>query len=159
MLRAKKKQYGVGDVARQKVGAPALPIAKNIVKHFLIGTTTEAAKKLRGAWRRPGARVEKRNFNFARGEGVVNDRQISDDHTEKSKTHTRFKYGQRPRRGIVGSDVSVPESEESLAAQIEHFSKRNFFIGQRHVFAEPVLHAGKSKNQANRPTAQQHNQR
>src|ERR1039458_913020 len=45
VLRPEEKQHRIGNVTRQEVGAPALPVAKNFVEHSLFGTAAQAAQK------------------------------------------------------------------------------------------------------------------
>jgi len=159
MLRAEVKQHGIGNVARQQVGAPALPVAKNLVEHGLFGTAPQPPQKLSGARRRPGPRIEQRNLNLARGKGIVDNRQISDHNSEEREAHARFHHGEGAGGSVVGRDVSVAQREESFATKIDDFPERDFFIAQRQMFAQSVLHAGESKNQAERPKTHQWNQR
>ena len=159
MLRPEEDQHRIGNMTRQQIGAPALPVAKNLVEHRLLGTAAQPAQKLSRARRGPGARIQQRNLNLACGKRIVDNRQISDHDTEKRESHTRFHHGEGAGSGVIGRDVSVAQREESFATKIDDFPERDFFIAQRQMFAQSVLHAGESKNQAERPKTHQWNQR
>ena len=145
-------------MARQQIGAPALPVAENIIQHSLIGTTAQAAEKLSGRRRRSGARIEQGDFNFAGRKRVVDDRQVSDYHAEERKTHARLEDGQGAGDAVGGNYVTIAQGKKSLSAVIEHLAEGDSLAAQREMLSEPILHTGKAKDQAESPEAEQPDQ-
>ena len=64
MLRAKKTQRGVGQMAFQNFRGPAFPGAKDLIEHFLLRRVAESRKQLGSGGRRAGARVEQGDFDL-----------------------------------------------------------------------------------------------
>src|ERR1700722_19279509 len=159
MLRAKEEQDGIGNVARQNLRAPTLPIAKNSVKHFLIGTTPQAPQKFQRARRRSRASIQQRNFDLPGSKRSVDYRKVSDYKSQERETQSRLQHRKRTSRRVIRSDISVSQREKSFTAKIENLPECDLFRAKRHMFAQSILHTGESKNQSHGPNTQQHQQR
>ena len=114
----------------KKVGAPALPVAKNIVEHRLLRATSQSAQEFGGCRRGPSASIEQRNFSLARRKRVVDHGQVSDHDAEEREAHARFHHGKSACGSIVRRDIAIAQREKRLAAQVEHFPKRDFLVAQ-----------------------------
>src|SRR5271155_5458766 len=78
-----------------------------------------AEKEFGSGGRRAGAGIEQHDGDFAFGEGLIDDRQITDDQREESEAEAAFKDGEDALGGSVGSDVAEAQSEECGATEIE----------------------------------------
>src|SRR5580704_13310091 len=65
VLRTKKAERRVRDVALQNLTRPALPLAQNLVELDLLRPISKPAQQFRRRGRRSGARVQKRNLDLA----------------------------------------------------------------------------------------------
>src|SRR5882724_9062275 len=65
VLRAEKRQHGIGQMALHEFGAPEFPFLQQFAKRVLPLRIAVTTKQLAGGWRCAGARIEQGNIYFA----------------------------------------------------------------------------------------------
>src|SRR5437016_5749185 len=71
------------------------------------------------AGRRSGARIQQRDVEFAPGEGLIENGQITDHDREEAQTDPRFENRDDSAEPIYRNDITESQSEERRAAEIE----------------------------------------
>src|ERR1700722_9794966 len=107
-----------------------------------------AAKKFRGGGWRSGARVEQDDIHFPPRERLVNNRQITEDERQKSKSESAFDYRKHSLKCRMGRDIPQTQREECRATQISTGAEERMRgIGARVT----VVHQAETKDQKRGP--------
>src|SRR5689334_8773977 len=106
-------------MALHEFGRPALPILQKPVKSVLAGAITVAAEQLARGGRSACARIEKGDVDFALRERPIDERQITDDSGEETKTEAGFADDKRASEAGAGNDIAEAESEKRGTAEID----------------------------------------
>src|SRR5580658_10348045 len=155
MLRAEKTDDGIGDVTFQQLSGPVLPIAEKDQQRVQAMRPGMAEQQLHGGGRRAGAGIKQNDGNFAFRESLIDDRQITDDHREKTEAEAALKDGKDALGGSVRSDVAEAQREKCGAAEINTgFERRAGGIVRRVA----VIQETESENQAGGPEPEENKQ-
>src|SRR5271165_4941067 len=76
-------------------------------------------QQFNGCGRGPGTRVHKGDLDFTARECLVEDRQITDDHGQKSEAEARFDDGKNASPYAMRDQISEAEGKKSGTAEIE----------------------------------------
>jgi len=119
----------------------------------MAGLVAVAAEELPGGGRSAGAGVEKGNVDLALGEGTVDEGQVANDGSEKSKAETRFSNDQGASDAGMRDDVTEAESEERSPAEIDVGREVPRHPSNIHRGAGTVLHKPEAEDEPHRPNA------
>src|SRR5258708_1134429 len=88
MLGAIVGQYRIGGVALQQLRRPFFPLAQKLDKTFYTLVGVMGAQHFRRAGWRASTGIEEGDISLPPREGLVDDRNIADNHGKKTKAYT-----------------------------------------------------------------------
>ena len=158
VLRTIVCKHRIGQMTFEQLRRPAFPVAKKGGKFDELSAIEVTAQQLRRCRRRSGARIEKRNVQFAPGECLIQNREIPDDYSQKSEAHARFKYRQGSAGPCFGDNIAEAESKKRRAAEIKISEETDGPVRHLHRRAERAMQGCETENQTRSPKTQQKEQ-
>ena len=106
VMGAEKTEDRIRQVAFEQIGRPPFPFMKKLLKVFQTVIMAMPPEHLARRGRRACAGIEHGDIDFPPGEGLIQDRKVSDHEREKAEPHPGLKSDKPPAEGGLGQDVT-----------------------------------------------------
>src|SRR2546426_9004582 len=104
-------------MAFHEVGRPVLPFLKELAQCLMSMGIAVATEELTGGGRRTPARIEKRDIHFAAGKRLIDERDITQDDSEGSQTHSSPSKPESPPPPRAPPNLPEPRRAKQSGAQ------------------------------------------